>query len=630
MLIPVLPFRPKLLVLSGLTLLLLQGASAQQEAKPKKSVAQRVNEAIDLGMEFLIKEQDLDGSWRFHSGTYVNGQTALCLYTLLKCGLPKDHPTVTRALLYLGDNDDRRTYTLGCYLMALSAHDPVKHLDLMDELAAQLVEAQTQGFSYPGGHEDMSLSQYAALGLRSAAKAGVKVDPRVWRRLLEFTLKHQEDVHRGPAGFSYRVGGTINGSMTSAGIACLILAREQLEAGGQYRQKDARRVDKALKQASEWIAEYSDFEHNPTPSVETTHHLKHRRHYWLYGLERAGSLLETEVFGEVHWYDELVRSVLDQQGKGGAWSSPFGEKQSNTCFTLLALRRATAASTGKRTRRGDLYHTRDKDAPVRLRAAGDVPLNIWIEGFGPKVIETYEWPEDKGLGPRVARVEYLTGERVIGTVQGNVQRPVDGLKLAIQQHFREPGQYLIRARVWLVHPGESQEDKIPVESPPMEVSIDEVMTPWMREYATDGGRNLLRETPKEVLSSSDLNGGWAKQQAVDGRMGTGWLSKGDDPERWIRIVLEKPLRASELALCPATQALWETRTIGSATRISVSINKRRAIEYAVNPDPKRKSILDLGKTHRIRQLEIRVLESIGQGAYKDSVGFAEIELRLSK
>jgi hypothetical protein len=259
-----------------------------------------------------------------------------------------------------------------------------------------------------------------------------------------------------------------------------------------------------------------------------------------------------------------------------------------------------------------------------------VPLNIWIEGFGPKVIETYEWPEDKGLGPRVARVEYLTGERVIGTVQGNVQRPVDGLKLAIQQHFREPGQYLIRARVWLVHPGESQEDKIPVESPPMEVSIDEVMTPWMREYATDGGRNLLRETPKEVLSSSDLNGGWAKQQAVDGRMGTGWLSKGDDPERWIRIVLEKPLRASELALCPATQALWETRTIGSATRISVSINKRRAIEYAVNPDPKRKSILDLGKTHRIRQLEIRVLESIGQGAYKDSVGFAEIELRLSK
>ena len=613
--------------------LLVPAAPAQEPAAPpapKVSMAQRVNEAIDRGMDYLLKQQDLDGSWRFSANSYPNGQTALCLYTLLKCGLPKNHPSVTRALLYLGDHDDPRTYTLGCYLMALGAHDPERHRDLMEELAAQLTEAQSQGFSYPGGHEDMSLTQYAALGLRAAAKAGIEVHPKVWRRLLDFTLKHQEDAYRGPAGFSYRIGSNATGSMTTAGIACLALAREQLTVHGQFRPKDAREVDAAIEKASTWIAEHADFEHNPTPAVETTYHLKHHRHYWLYGLERAGSLLETETFGEIEWYKELVRSVIDQQGTKGAFGSPFGQKQPNTCFTLLALRRATAASTGKRTRRGDTYKTEAKDAAIRIRAAGDTPISIWIEGYGPKTLETYEWPEDKGKGPRVARVEYYSGDELIGTVQGNTQRPATGLKLAMQHRFNGPGKYPIRAKAWLVHPGETVADKTPVESPPMEVTIDEVLTPWMIEYATDGGRNLLQHVPKEVLSSSDLNGSWSKNRAVDGLMGTGWLCKGDDTERWLRIVLEKPLSASELALCPATQGLMEKRTIASATKISVSINKRRAVEFDLNPDPGRKTILDLGKKHRIRQLEIRILAFTGEGAHATSPGFGEVELRLVK
>jgi hypothetical protein len=447
---------------------------------------------------------------------------------------------------------------------------------------------------------------------------------------LDFTLKHQEDAYRGPAGFSYRIGSNATGSMTTAGIACLALAREQLTVHGQFRPKDAREVDAAIEKACTWLAEHADFEHNPTPAVETTYHLKHRRHYWLYGLERAGSLLETETFGEIEWYKELVRSVIDQQGKGGAFGSPFGEKQPNTCFTLLALRRATAASTGKRTRRGDTYKTEATDAPIRIRAAGDTPISIWIDGYGPKTLEKYEWPEDKGKGPRVVQVEYFSGEELIGTVQGDPQRPAAGLKLAMQHRFNGPGKYPIRARVWLVHPGETVADKTPVESPPMEVTIDEVLTPWMIEYATDGSRNLLQHVPKEVLSSSDLNGGWSKNHAVDGRMGSSWLSKGDDTEPWFRIVLEKPLSASELALCHATQGLTEKRTIGSATKISVSINKRRAVEFDLNPDPGRKTIFDLGKKHRIRQLEIRILAITGEGAYASSAGFGEVELRLVK
>lgn len=594
--------------------------TAVGQTPEEKNIPKQVNEAIDRGVEFLLSEQDIDGSWRFSTSSYPSGQTALCLYTLLKCGLAKDHPAITRSLLYLGDHDDRRTYTLGCYLMALGAHNPEKHFDLMEELSAQLLEAQGKGFSYPGMHEDLSLTQYAALGLRAAAKAGVKIDHKSWRRVMDYTLRQQEDVYRGPAGFSYRPGHPYNGSMTTAGLACLAIAREQLKAAVQFKAPDKRKVDAALKKGVEWLAEHINFENNPNPSGQSG---THRRHYWLYGLERAGSLLETETFGKINWYDELVKSVLPQQHKTGAWA----ESQSNTCFTLLALRRATAASTGNRARRADTYKSAGKDSPVTLRGSGDVPLSLWIDGFGPKVIESHEWPEDKGRGPRVARVDYMNGDTILNTVKGDPLSPINGSKMAMQYRFQEPGRYKLHARVWLVHPGESVADEAPFESAEMEVVIDEVMAPWMEEYATDAGRNLLHHVPKEVKSSSQ-HGGWPQRYAVDGLVGTGWLCAKDDKERWIRIVLDKPLWVSELGLCPPTELLSKPRTIGIPTTVSISINKRKPVHYQMDPNPLRKTTIDLGKKHHIRQLEIRILEGAGHGVNASLLGFAEIELRL--
>ena len=65
-----------------------------------------------------------------------------------------------------------------------------------------LLEWQKGGWSYPWDHAwenwhdkegliDLSNSQYAALGLRSAEFAGVEVPDRAWKRLLKDTLNHQ-------------------------------------------------------------------------------------------------------------------------------------------------------------------------------------------------------------------------------------------------------------------------------------------------------------------------------------------------------------------------------------------------------------------------------------------------------
>ena len=61
-------------------------------------------------------------------------------------------------------------------------------------------------------------------------------------------------------------------------------------------------------------------------------------YYYLYGLERVGSLTRVEQMGTHWWYVEGARHLLAKQDKKGFW--PGGDVQ--TAFALLFLRRATS------------------------------------------------------------------------------------------------------------------------------------------------------------------------------------------------------------------------------------------------------------------------------------------------
>jgi hypothetical protein len=60
-------------------------------------------------------------------------------------------------------------------------------------------------------------------------------------------------------------------------------------------------------------------------------------YYYLYGLERAGVLTGTEVFGRREWYPEGAQALLRMQGGNGSWDNDAW----NTCFAILFLKRAT-------------------------------------------------------------------------------------------------------------------------------------------------------------------------------------------------------------------------------------------------------------------------------------------------
>lgn len=607
-------------------------APAQEPAKPAPEVEQaQIDAAIDRGVAWLLSAQELDGSWRFHSDSYLSGQTALSLYTLLKCGVARDHPSVVRALRFLGTQDDRRTYTLGCLLMALAEHDPEGHREWIERSVEELLEAQGRGFSYPGGHEDLSLTQYAALGLRAASKAGVEVDQRAWYRMMDYALGNQFDAYRGPAGFSYVKGSVFSGSMTTAGIAVLAIATQQLEAAGKLKPASEKEAKKAIEGGLEWLAAHAAVENNPIPD-EPGHGASHmRRHYWLYGMERVAGLLQLDRFGSFEWYPRTAAALVAEQSAQGSWGpAPHHQdgNQPKTCFALLCLRRATASTTGEHARKGDLYGEDDPEGGINLRAAGDTPLNVWISSYGKAVTEPYEWVEDEGKGPRVTKVELLAGDQILGTLTGDPSGPAGGKRFAWRHTFSEPGIYALRARAWLVHPGEAPEDAEPVESKPLEVVIDEVLTPWMLTQAATHEQNLLRGVEVEVEASSSLNADWSPEFAVDGRMGRGWLSAAADATPSLRIELDKPVKAGALVLTHARQVPTEKRSVGSAVRIAVSVNKKRPVEFTLDPAVDREQVLAFDKAERVRRLEITILEKAGEGAYKDSAGFQELGLRL--
>ena len=93
------------------------------------------------------------------------------------------------------------------------------------EAAQDTISEHRGGWHYevrPGTNSfDHSNVQYAVLGLREAAFAGIPTSRKGW----ELTREHWTKTQEGDGGWSYTTnGGGSSGSMTVAGIASLVMA----------------------------------------------------------------------------------------------------------------------------------------------------------------------------------------------------------------------------------------------------------------------------------------------------------------------------------------------------------------------------------------------------------------------
>jgi hypothetical protein len=582
-----------------------------------------INDAIDRGIVYLLRTQNLDGSWGYHAHSYRNGQTALSLYALMKSGVSYRHPAIQRGFAYLNQQPPRKTYSMACQILALVSTKDDRTLDRLEDFAAELEDWQRTGYAYPGGEEDLSCTQYGALGLYAAQKAGVRVNKKVWPRLLKFTLT----CHNSDGGFSYRPGGGSTGSMTVAGLTVIAICRAALGDAGLPNAL-ASRSEEAERAGLEWLAAEFQVRKNPRAGDAASEQWKH---YYLYGVERLAALLKVDRFGPWDWYQEGARFYVESQGGDGSWATAYGESEPNTAFGLLFLSRGTASLTGEGlvSRHQRIYGTDEGSSRVVLRAAGDTPLDLWITGIHEEEVKQHARDGEGGHGLYVQRAEYLADGELVREVPGDPSRPWKGDRYAMQHRFPVRGDHTVQVRLVLAKdPLDPGREPAVISSPVLAVRVDELQEDWMFDYPDDQLDNLVLAADHEQRASSN-RGGDPPNHAFDGYLSTGWSCNYDDAKPTLTLSMRRALRFDRIVLSHRnSKELWRGE-FDRATRVAVRLDGSRKPEvFELDPDEERKTVLEFKKPVRAAEIEIEVLERLPGTKHKGSVGFAEVELRL--
>ncbi|MHC4339736.1 MAG: prenyltransferase/squalene oxidase repeat-containing protein, partial [Planctomycetota bacterium] len=281
---------------------------------------------------------------------YRIGPTAFTVFTLRKCGVPRTDRTIKKALKWLkkvcrkGWTPDRKrndttqfqgkgiyqytSYEASAVIMMLVAlnkkdvkrgqkptpvtlsrspntprpgfkkdewkwmHERIQFL--INNPHNRMPPAQLRGGGwrywppFRKADQDLSATQFALLGLRAAVSAGYPVhmlEPKTW----EWAAEGARSLQRQNGEFSYQTKTPWTAGMTAAGIACMLICREQITNMGQT---PPLWMEKGAQRGLKFLGEHLDF-------TENTHGPGKREgkkdgtgyhYYHLYGIERVGAL----------------------------------------------------------------------------------------------------------------------------------------------------------------------------------------------------------------------------------------------------------------------------------------------------------------------------------------------------
>jgi hypothetical protein len=336
------------------------GAAARGQGRGVELTGEMVRNSISRGTSYLASIQNNNGSFgttALGRGTYPVGPSALCTLALLNSGVSPQDPTIERALKYLRSfHDPGGTYETSLVLMALVAandwdRDKLRIATLAERLESiQTLRGPMAGMfnygngPYGGGGEDNSNTQFAVLGLREAARAGIKVRRKTW----ELIRKHFIDSQNQDGGWGYHRGDGSTGSMTCSGVGSLVICEQMLGSNDDDTNADgtakccnkAPRTTTALRRAIEWFEHYFAVGVNPGHGASWVL-------YYLYGVERAGRLSGQRFFGNHDWYREGASYLIEGQSRlRGSWNATFTSPESDqvvaSSFALLFLSKGLA------------------------------------------------------------------------------------------------------------------------------------------------------------------------------------------------------------------------------------------------------------------------------------------------
>jgi hypothetical protein len=375
------------LALAGLTGRGSRTARAEEAKGPSPA---DVRKAMDAGVDWL-RAQFATG-FR-DEGTFELGE--LVTLTLIHAGAGAQDEVVKKGLAFLQRTAPRYTYRASLQAMALAEVNPKLYQERIAHCAQFLVDTQlSEGeWGYPGtvngpgrmpngvtvsppppeeGAEkpsyprdkvkvvrqggvtsdsvlrgDFSNTQFAILGLRACASAGVEAPASTWKAALAYLRKYQ----RPDGGWGYVVQGTQDeasySSLTCAGVCSTAICLSALGT------KDVA-SDAGIKKALAWLDKNLDPTRNAGADASSVMGPSTWQYYHLYSLERAGRVLGKETVGKRPWYAEGAAWLVARQQADGHWEDdatavvgtrPRYLTPSETCFALLFLARATRPVT---------------------------------------------------------------------------------------------------------------------------------------------------------------------------------------------------------------------------------------------------------------------------------------------
>jgi hypothetical protein len=269
----------------------------------KKIAPPRDRRWLQQAVDFLLRSQALDGSWKYpHFGDpdLSNAQFAvLALAAAQRMGLKVDPGVFLKAAEYL--------------LTYQEASGP-----------------QVAAFPVPAADQ-------STLGLHDRRAKRAKQRRRGGTSEREAPPETVTAQAMHARGWGYRPGQGPRGSMTAAGLAILVVAKSVLEGERGYDRIGAQ-LDRAIRDGAAWLAHSFRADANPGAEPDWLF-------YYLYTLGRAGTLLALDRFGHRDWYAAGADVIVGHQQSDGSVQAKRGGESDATlagsCLGVLFLERST-------------------------------------------------------------------------------------------------------------------------------------------------------------------------------------------------------------------------------------------------------------------------------------------------
>ena len=369
-------------------LLALASPAAAQEVDQSK-----IDEAISKGAAFLTKKY----AKGFNENAW-NSSLELVMLTLSHAKVDPEDEVFKKGLQQLESTKLQYTYRVAALAMALQRIDPKKYQEKIAHCAQWLVDTQLpEGeWGYPdtltspeetpkpievdapkppkepkkeakaGGTQaavvikrspttrslnlkargDISNAQFAVLGLKACADAGMEIPKDTWGRALAYFLKTQNQ----DGGWGYYFNGMKDksyASMTSAGVCSIAICRAGLG------MKDPLKVQ-PVQAGLIWLGQNFKADENAFATKSHVADPERWLYYYLYSIERAGRIAGVEELGRKKWYPIGAQFLLKGQKADGSWWTGLEGVQwkaagdietADTCFAILFLTKATPPLT---------------------------------------------------------------------------------------------------------------------------------------------------------------------------------------------------------------------------------------------------------------------------------------------